>query len=266
MTEQHIKAALGRYNPQLEAHSITPLLSGLSNDNYLVRCQQTAFLFKHYRQHWPEIGLATQQYFAKQGFCPAPVWLEANNRIAIFNYIEGNIAQNYHDDLLKQLVAVHQYPVKTTPMDISSELTYYKDCALYQRYSEVVAQALRMIAKCPIALGFCHNDLVRENIIINEYQTYLIDFEYAQTNDVYFDLASLVVSFNMTQGETQQLLDGYQQQLKQPSQFYNSLVKLQCYQVVFLVLCICWYEQRAVTDKVVLLRAQLDKLKAKIII
>ena len=264
MTELQVKAVLGRYNPQLKIDSITPLLSGLSNDNYLVRCQQTAFLIKHYQQHWPEIGLAAQHYFAANGFCPAPIWLEADNRIAIFDYIEGNVAEKYHDDLLKHLVSVHQHAVKTPPMDINGELAYYKDCELYKSYSVIVQQVLKMIAKHPQTHGFCHNDLVRENIIINGNKAYLIDFEYAQANDVYFDLASLVVSFDMTLAEKQQLLDGYQQQLKQPSHFYNSLAKLHGYQVVFLVLCICWYEQRAVTEKVVLLRAQLDELKAKI--
>jgi len=264
MTELQVKAILERYNPQLMIDSITPLLSGLSNDNYLVRCQQTAYLVKHYQQHWPVVGLDAQQYFANEDFCPAPVWLEADNRIAIFNYIEGNIAQNYHCGLLKQLVSVHQYFVKTTPMNIGAELAYYEDCSLYQHYSEIVTQALKVIAKHPKTPGFCHNDLVRENIIINQSRTYLIDFEYAQTNDVYFDLASLVVSFDMSLNEKRQLLNNYQQQLKHPSWFYNSLDKLHCYQVVFLVLCICWYKQRAVTDKVVLLRAQLNELNSQI--
>ncbi len=46
----------------------------------------------------------------------------------------------------------------------------------------------------PFNAGFCHNDLVKDNIIVNASGMYLIDFEYAQTNDVYFDLAALAVS------------------------------------------------------------------------
>lgn len=285
MTEQQIVAAVQRYNRQLTLSSITPLLSGLSNDNYLVCCQDAGFLIKHYRDHWPDIGLDAQQHFANRGFCPAPVWLEKVNRIAIFNYIEGDIAKRYHPDLIKQLVSLHKHVVHTKSMDVAWELEYYKSNRLYQRYSKVITKALGVIKKLPSNLGFCHNDLVRENIIINQNQAYLIDFEYAKTNDIYFDLASLVVSFDMNVTEKQQLLDDYQQQLNQqqlkPQQtqkeplFYNSLDKLHCYQVVFLVLCICWYDQHEISqheinqratklheinEKVLLLCAQLDEL------
>lgn len=44
-------------------------------------------------------------------------------------------------------------------------------------------------------MGFCYNDLVKENIIVNELGMFLIDFEYVKSNDVYFDLVVLVVSF-----------------------------------------------------------------------
>lgn len=275
MTKQQITSVFHRYNPQLTLSSITPLLSGLSNDNYLICCQDAAFLIKYYRDHWPDIGLDAQQNYATKGFCPAPVWREKKNRIAIFNYIEGEVGTCYHPDLIKQLVSLHGYSVQTACMNITWELEYYKNCRLYQLYSQVITKALRTIGKLPGNFGFCHNDLVRENIIINQSQAYLIDFEYAKTNDVYFDLASLVVSFDMSATEKQQLLDDYQQQLKQlqsPKEplFYNSLDKLHCYQVVFLVLCICWYDQYEISQcainqheinkKVLLLCAQLDEL------
>lgn len=37
---------------------------------------------------------------------------------------------------------------------------------------------------------FCHNDLQNINIIVNDDQTYFIDFEYAAYNDIFYDFAS----------------------------------------------------------------------------
>ncbi len=108
-----------------------------------------------------------------------------------------------------------------------------------------------------------NNDLVKENIIENDTGVYLIDFEYAKSNDVYFDLAALAVSFKLNQKQKIDLLNVYQKKRSHSVDFHPSVDKLICYEVVFLVLCICWYSARNVDDKVTTLRAQLDDLISK---
>lgn len=258
-TEQQIHALFTRFNSSLTITSISPLVEGLSNDNYLVKTSTKAFLVKHYRDHWPAIGLAAQAHFAKQSCCPAPLWLEQATDTAIFDYVAGSIASGeFCSSLLPDLVNLHRYPVLTEPMDIAYEINYYRQTARYQQHASLIEQSLAYIAAAPKDMGFCHNDLVKENIIVNESGMFLIDFEYAKSNDVYFDLAALVVSFGLNESQQLQLLKNYQSCVCEHREFNLSLEKLAAFHAVFLLLCICWYEQRGAMDKVVPLLTQLN--------
>lgn len=264
---QSISDIINGFNAQLTLLSSERLHSGLSNDNFLVRAalnnQQYAYLLKSYRDHWPTLGLAAQARFAQMQLCPKPLWLDKANRLAIFEYIEGDTAQsNYTPELIKKLVGLHCHNVVSEAMNIKQELDFYQHTALYQQYSQTVGVAVAEIEKLPRDEGFCHNDLVKENIIENLQGMFLIDFEYAKTNDVYFDLAAIAVSFELDREGKQQLLKTYQQQLPLSQRFYCSINKLEYYQVVFLVLCVCWYSDRSINEKVMPLCAQLDALIA----
>jgi thiamine kinase len=265
---QSISDIFHTFNRQLTQLSSERLYSGLSNDNFLVRAtqhnQQSAYLLKRYREHWPTLGLAAQTQFAQQQLCPKPLWLDKANKLAIFEYIDGVTAQgSYTAELINKLVSLHGHNVVSDAMDIQQELQHYNACELYQHYQPAVDAALTELAKLPRDTGFCHNDLVKENIIENSNGMFLIDFEYANNNDVYFDLAALVVSCELdTQGK-QQLLLSYQQQLPASRNFYCSVAKLEYYQLLFLVLCICWYRARSITEKVAPLCLQLDALIAQ---
>ncbi|MBQ4800232.1 phosphotransferase [Pseudoalteromonas sp. MMG006] len=241
--------------------STEQLLNGFSNDNFLIRTQQSAYLLKCYKTQWPTIGLQAQQALSKQFICPKPIWTDKKNNYAAFNYIEGDIAQNNtQQNLISKLAKVHAYPVKTPAMNIAQELLYYQQSDIYKHHQLQIEQALKSIAHMPYSEGFCHNDLVKDNIIVNASGMYLIDFEYAQTNDVYFDLAALAVSFNLNAQSREALLNSYKACLEKKDGFYFSTKKLDYYILLFLVLCIGWYEQRDINTKSAGLRAQLIKL------
>lgn len=265
MNFDKISAVFSAFNAQLVITHSERLHSGLSNDNFLVRTSSRGYLLKCYREHWPAVGLKAQNKCAVFGVCSTPLWIDQAQRIAIFEYIEGSTAQSELDQqLISKLVHLHQYCVLTEPMDIKYELDYYQSTALYQFYQHDIEQALARIKAFKRDRGFCHNDLVKENIIENDTGMYLIDFEYAKSNDVYFDLAALAVSFKLNQKQKADLLNVYQNKRSKSSEFHHSIDKLVCYEVVFLVLCICWYSARNVDDKVTTLRAQLDDLISKV--
>lgn len=46
------------------------------------------------------------------------------------------------------------------------------------------------------SVGICHFDLIKDNIIFNNNSAYIIDWEYAAISDQYFDLATIISSFN----------------------------------------------------------------------
>ncbi|KPH56853.1 phosphotransferase [Pseudoalteromonas porphyrae] len=261
MTDNEISGIFAAFNSRLKIFSIERLHNGLSNDNFLVRTKQHAYLLKFYREHWPTIGLSAQALFAKKQVCPELLWVDEINQFAIFEYIEGAITNNnYTPELINKLVALHHHQVVTLPMDIKQELDHYRDTSLYQHYKIIIEQTLSQVELFPRDSGFCHNDLVKENIIENPYGMFLIDFEYAKTNDVYFDLAAIVVSCELDPVEKVGLLETYQRSLPIQHRFTVSVRKLECYQLIFLLLCILWYSARSVGDKVTVLRTQLDRL------
>jgi tRNA A-37 threonylcarbamoyl transferase component Bud32 len=237
------------------------LLNGLSNDNFLIRTKQKGYLLKCYKSHWPAIGLEAQRFLSEFNICPAPVWLDKKNSRAVFNYIEGNTAQSDITlSFINKLAQVHNYTVSTALMDIAKELHFYQNTGVYTQYKPQIEQALKAVAAMQFDEGFCHNDLVKDNIIVNASGMYLIDFEYAKTNDVYFDLASLAISFNLSEQNERALLADYENCTVRKNKFTQSIDKLNCYKLLYLVLCIGWYEQRAIKNKSVELRAQLNKI------
>ncbi|ASM48988.1 hypothetical protein PESP_a0788 [Pseudoalteromonas espejiana DSM 9414] len=246
--------------PKQVLHTIK-LFNGLSNDNYLIKTAKQNYLFKCYKAHWPHIGLQAQTMLSQYNVCPKPIWLDEAHRHAAFTYIDGDIATNtYSLDLINKLARVHSCGITTPPMDIAKEVMYYSNSDIYQQYNTLIEHALSTLSTMPVDSGFCHNDLVKDNIIVNAQGMYLIDFEYAQTNDVYFDLAALAISLELNAKEEHTLLDEYKAQRKAQSSFYCSVEKLCYFKVVFLMLCIGWYEQRAVKSKANTLRAQLKQL------
>ncbi|CAM2789767.1 phosphotransferase [Pseudoalteromonas distincta] len=237
------------------------LLNGFSNDNFLIRTEQQGYLLKCYKSHWPNAGLEAQHFLSDFNICPAPIWLDKENGRAVFNYIEGKSAQSDITlSFINKLAQVHKYNVSTAIMDIAKELQFYQSTDVYIQYKPQIEQAFKAVATMQFNEGFCHNDLVKDNIIENASGMYLIDFEYAQTNDVYFDLAALAVSFNLNEQNRLALLNSYKDCTKQECGFYVSMEKLDCYRLFFLILCIGWYEQRDISTKSVGLRAQLTKL------
>lgn len=70
-----------------------------------------------------------------------------------------------------------------------------KYCLILKKILETVTKQIDLYSP---TLGFCHNDLNNQNIIIdNNNKIWLIDFEYSGISDIFFDLASIRKLFNI---------------------------------------------------------------------
>lgn len=83
----------------------------------------------------------------------------------------------------------------------------------------------------------CHNDLVSENIVHHENRLFLLDWEYAALGDPYFDLAALVLNFNMNQQQTIELLAAYEGQFEPGAE-----PRLRASKAIYLYLELLWYQ------------------------
>ena len=71
---------------------------------------------------------------------------------------------------------------------------------------------------------FSHNDLNRQNILFNK-KYFFIDWEYASLNSPYFDLASIISSYDFNDKETGYLLCGYSKNFLLDQEKLKSWVK-----------------------------------------
>jgi tRNA A-37 threonylcarbamoyl transferase component Bud32 len=100
-----------------------------------------------------------------------------------------------------------------------------------------IKEAIQLVQKYPKEYVTSHNDLTTNNLLFSDDKIYLIDFEYAQSNDRYFDLASLCVEFSLDEVQTKLLMDSYFE-----SGLYH-IEKLKAYQVIYKAISDEWFEE-----------------------
>ena len=64
----------------------------------------------------------------------------------------------------------------------------------YERLHQQSRRIERAFAESPVPPVPCHNDLLPANVLFDDHRVWLLDFEYAGMNDVFFDLANLSVN------------------------------------------------------------------------
>ncbi|TMP45130.1 hypothetical protein CWB96_04180 [Pseudoalteromonas citrea] len=231
--------------PTLHVERIERLARGLSNDNFLLQTNQGKLLLKCYKGKVPVPFLNIQNALADMGITQSVRAYDCDKRIALFEFIEEVAPFTALDvSLIQCLVTLHEYQGldNTVPVDIISfvkKLTLKElECAEHH-----MLQAVKLIESLPRDLAFCHNDLVFDNLLNADHGPRLIDFEYAQYNDVYFDLAALSCSFNLDTQAQNALLKTYyaHRHLTLPD---YAIGKLLAYQIVYLLLSIEWYQSR----------------------
>jgi thiamine kinase-like enzyme len=76
----------------------------------------------------------------------------------------------------------------------------------YERLHQLSRRIEAAFARSPMATVPCHNDLLPGNILFADDRVWLLDFEYAGMNDVFFDLANLSVNSDLAHDAQERLL------------------------------------------------------------
>jgi thiamine kinase-like enzyme len=79
----------------------------------------------------------------------------------------------------------------------------------YDRLHQHSRRIEAAFAAVPMAPVPCHNDLLPANVLFGRDRVWLLDFEYAGMNDVFFDLGNLSVNCDLTPAADEQLLAAY---------------------------------------------------------
>ena len=81
--------------------------------------------------------------------------------------------------------------------------------AAYERLHQLSRRIEAAFAKEPLPAVPCHNDLLPANLLFHEDRAWLIDFECAGMNDVFFDLANLSVNCRFDAATDEQMIFAY---------------------------------------------------------
>ena len=162
------------------------LPTGLSNINYHIITEQHDYLLKCYRNTLPTEQLLAQKQLAKKDIAPQVYGFNKINNTALFDYVPGDVADNISvNAIVESLIHLHQFPTNSACLNLAAHFSPYKSLIEYKVFENKVNSALSLVSELPKNLGFCHNDLIKSNIIKDGNRFVLIDFEYAQTNDVF---------------------------------------------------------------------------------
>ncbi|NOU51993.1 phosphotransferase [Pseudoalteromonas sp. JBTF-M23] len=252
--------------PNVTVFKLGPLGKGLSNDNFLIESSIGPLLLKRYRDNFPIAALKSQRQLAHNYEVTANVhtWSEAM-RIAVFEFLPGvDSPTKLTKDLLQGVLTVHQFvpSFESNYLDIIPQLKCLEK-SLVGDVKKALAWSITTLEKQPKNLAFCHNDLVLENLITSKHRIKIIDFEYCAYNDIFFDLAALCCSFDLTTTQSRNMLALYYDlQQQQPPK--NADIKLTAYRCGYLLLSIQWYEQRGYVELANPLLRQLDQCVAQI--
>lgn len=131
-------------------------------------------------------------------------------------WIDGDVWEPAHladGDNIERLAAalrqLHALPLSGRSFDSTIAARRYV-ASIDQHDPAIVSHCTRIIASMrrPGNLCFCHNDLVAANIV-DAGALMFLDWEYACDNDPFFDLATIAAHHNMSEHQTETLLNAY---------------------------------------------------------
>ncbi len=146
------------------------------------------------------------------------LYIDRNNLVKITKLVHGDLS--YEDEpsisqvrnVAKALKKLHKHVSEyDVPLDIVSLFYKYKDLSeehLDKIYENRIVREFNNI-KDKIPIGLCHNNLNKDNIIYRFDSVFLINYELANINYTYFDLASYIHENKLSQKNKEEFLKTY---------------------------------------------------------
>ena len=180
----------------------------------------------------------------QKNIVPAILAVNESHSLVAYQYIPHHKYQEtlHIQRLVEKLKALHSSKIVDAYTIQLEELTYsFNHLRTFSKFEAFIKQCLQEVKQYPLELGFCHNDLVIENILFDSADTWIIDFEYSGINDINFDLAAVSQSLSFDLEKKKQLLINY---FSVSEISKSQLNKLNLYQDIYNLVCFFWYTER----------------------
>ena len=185
--------------------------------------------------------------------------------ILIWEYIPGvelSISNNQDfilQDLGRVLKKIHQIKLpKKLIKNFNESLFSYKELLHDLLEEKLIRKGFTLYSEIcneDDPCVFSHNDLNKTNLLFSN-KIYFLDWEYASFNSPYFDIASLIASFNLNKEETNILLEGYSR-----NSFKINLEKLKKWVIFTYYLDYLWRKSIVQLDNSYHKSMKLDKIE-----
>lgn len=187
--------------------------AGQNHTTALVQADGQKWVVKLFSHSFHPASTA-QQWAAELGIAPTMEIIDQN--VALMPYIESipfyRSTPNQLSQLAHALSRLHNTENSTLPrFDLLSFCAQYlQDCdtKTRQQHSDLLP-ALDLFINDATDWCACHNDLVQSNCLFTTQQVWLIDWEYAMHHNPWFDLAAILLYFELDTDSARRFLAAY---------------------------------------------------------
>jgi thiamine kinase-like enzyme len=220
---------------------------GFNNISYLLKTSSKSYVIRVFKSNESvnisrDFEYEIQKKAHKKNIASKPVFLNAN--FMIYEYEKGihktKLSKNELKKLVSKIKKFHNFKVKTKAYDLSLDLKNYSKKLNTSKSRKLINncfRSIKILKEHKYEPVLTHHDLNPKNIIFNKTDFKIIDWEYAGTNDRFFDLACVCVEFKLNKNEEKILLNSY---FKSKKSYHK--IKLKHFKIIYDSFCKLWFE------------------------
>jgi thiamine kinase-like enzyme len=199
--------------------SIRPLHGGITNRNYVATTDHGQYVVRIPGERTALLGIdrayeaEAARHAAELGIGPAVLGLLEGVGTLVTELVDGHhleptpFAERLDDvvDLIRRFhdsgALAGEFPIHRIVEWHARDASAYGVMAppSYERLHQQSRRIEAAFARSPMPVVPCHNDLLPGNVLFADDRVWLLDFEYAGMNDVFFDLSNLSVNSELSQ-------------------------------------------------------------------
>ena len=219
---------------------------GFNNISYQIKAKEKKYVLRLFKSKKSvnisrKFEYQAQKKAYKKGFAAKPIFY--SKEFMIYEYLKG-----IHKDVLEKkdiknlakiVKKLHKIELKTKSYNFEKDFKYYENILKDDKNLSIINKSktiFKKLKKYEKDLVLSHFDLNPKNIIFKKDKIFIIDLEYAGTNDRFFDLATICVEFNFNKKMQKLFLNSY---FKKSKKYY--FLKLKLYKKLYKNICLLWF-------------------------
>lgn len=221
-----------------DIHKIRPILKGYTNRSFKFLCKNQAYVYRHpgsISAEWinRKSEKAALENAKKQGIDDSYIYEDEDNGWKISRFINVTDTFDFSNTSHVEMLCRTLRKLYQKPLSCNRHMDYMEEAVrLLKGIKSLDTEAYLVASKqlddvriidrkikadnWPVQMA--HNDLYEDNILIDDNNLYLIDWEYAGDTDIGYDLCKLFVKNNAEGEDIDKWLSFYFERMPTPSE------------------------------------------------